>query len=395
MTAARDLWTLPIDWSRGFEEEIVWRTNVITSRNGREQRIALRAKPRVAYTFTSFLARGGLEAAILRVAEQQGRTLYLPYPRDHGQIGVPSGEGALAINLLSAPAWLAGASFAAVINVETGAIEMVEIASVSGLTATLREPLRHPALTRSKVMQVREGRLADDIDIRAGTNRVGTVEVVFDADPVATPFPDYGDAPEIFNGVELFELQPNWAGGVQHGFQQDRLDIDLTKGAVDAAFPVAFTTRSVQLRFLLRNDDQISRLLGLFSRSRGRQKSFYTPLWLSEFRPISDIADFTSNVTFEGRDLFDAYAESTVHRTIAIRAIGNGFIRRGVTSLSLDNDDNTVFHLASPLPAIDRADLAWAGWLGRARFSSDRLTINWLTDSVAEATVTMTVLEQA
>lgn len=393
MVDQRNLWAFPIQWASGFEEEHAFRTAIITSRGGAEQRLAQRVKPRVSYGFTNTLRHEAAQAAILRVAEGQGRTFYTPYPRDFATLAADAAEGVSALAVVSAPGWLATASLAVLVDQGMRNCELVEIDAVVGTTVTLAGPIQNGFGAGVRLMQARQGQFAKNLEIRMGTNTVGTAEVSFDADPVALDLPDYGLAPVSYNGRELFELAPNWVGGVQHGFQQDRIDLDLDRGAVDALFPVSYTSRMTQLRFLLRNEAQVDALFGLFYRCRGRQKAFYTPLWTHEFRPISAIPDLTTVLVFSGRDLYDAYAATTVYRRITIKRADGTFLQRDVGSITLDVDGNTRFTLLSTLPALSPSDILWMGWLARARLSSDRLSLEWLTDGVAQATITLNVLE--
>lgn len=74
-------WSFPIQWARGFGEEFRFRTEIITSRNGTEQRIAQRQQPRMAYDFESFLNFANFREAHLRLSKNQGQEMAFPHPR--------------------------------------------------------------------------------------------------------------------------------------------------------------------------------------------------------------------------------------------------------------------------------------------------------------------------
>lgn len=392
MADQRDLWGFPIEWRAGFEEDIAWRTALIVSRDGTEQRIGQRVKPRITYSFACTLANDSFRAALNRVAEGQGREFLIPYPREGVALTVDAPVGSTVQTVAEVPSWLTGASQAALVPPGLSTAELVDVAAAGGSTVLLDTPLIHAAPAGSKLMQLRSGQFSGGVTLRAITNTVATAGVEFDADPIATPLATYPAAPLTYGGRELWDTAPNWAGGVQHEFQQEHIDLDLDRGPVDAFFPVRYTGRSVQMQYLLRTPDQIDALLGLFYRCRGRQKTFYTPLWASELRPNGNILP-GATVRFRGRELFDAYADSIMYRKLAFK-LPSGLLYRDVSGMAISGDD-TVVTVSEALPGITLAELRWCGWLARCRFASDRLSLQWLTDGAAQATITIMTLEDS
>lgn len=60
------LWIYPPDWSAPINERLQWRTDVLTSYNGAEQRIALRQTPIRSLKF-NFLIDGDIQRRDLEV----------------------------------------------------------------------------------------------------------------------------------------------------------------------------------------------------------------------------------------------------------------------------------------------------------------------------------------
>lgn len=384
-----NLWPFPPSWDVRFSERISFETEVFASRNGTEQREAIRAKPRSEYRFTSKLSRGGLEAAVRRVAERQGRLTYVAHPRGLATLSGGSAAQSTSIALSSVPAWASAGRFAALARQASRQHELVEIASVSGSTLTLVDGLLAPAHTGDRLHRAVLGQAAGASAINTETSRVATAAVTFRADPIDAALDSYGAAPATYNGAEIFVLSPNASERGRHTFEQERETIDFGRGAIDTLFPIDFTRRQTRHAFVLRTSAQVDAVLGLFHRCRGRQRGFYMPTWLSELDGFSFVNATTIKVA--GREAYDAYAASTVYRHVTFRA-GAAFVTRSIVSWSINVDGDTQIVLSSA-PNVAAAAVSWAGFLTYQRFNSDEITVDWVTDSVARVTVSTVTLE--
>ena len=107
------IWKHPINWSSPCEEEISFPTEIITSRDGSEQRIAQRVNPRVSHRWKSS-ARGRDFAAVdSRIAARQAQEIAFTDPfaragRDFRLNGVANiGDTSLTLPATGKPSWFA------------------------------------------------------------------------------------------------------------------------------------------------------------------------------------------------------------------------------------------------------------------------------------------------
>lgn len=584
-------WTFPIQWSRAFGEEFRFRTEIITSRRGNEQRIAQRQKPRMAYDFESFLNFNDFREAMLRLSKNQGQEMTIPHPRwfttmtsgvevetnttravcftiddsgsmlDNGKLGtmksamttvledlkakVVSGDlSRLDINITKwsdtssgvtynnvTPAqmdalitfidgfaatgtetnfdlaaqnavaffnttigtffgrrtWVfisdgqpfpAGSDNTAAttaadlidknngtfreglgtavdihaINIQDTGIaaaskldntpgdgvpvvaalapdalldyvlsavngtaftiqnaqdwiragdelilddgvnrEAVRVARANGNALAISTDMENAFAAGTKVYRGVKGYFNAESEIRAATSRVGLSRVEFDADPVDTWHDDFSTVPESYNGKELFNFGHQWAGDLNVEFMQPVIDLDLQRGDVDRLYPTPFTNRKYRLRFVIRTDDHYNRLVGLFNRCRGRQKSFYMPLHLDEIRPLVIVPGNT--ITIPGRDFFRQYGDLSMYRSMRFDTTEFTFTS-AVSQVQLDINGNSVVTIADVFPTdVPASGIKSIKWVGLCRFEADTLALEWITDGVAEATVQIRTLE--
>lgn len=584
-------WNFPVQWSRAFGEEIRFRTEIITSRRGNEQRIAQRANPRIGYDFESFLAGDDFREALLRLSENQGQPIHFPHPRyattattsnvvttdrsravcftiddsgsmaNDGKLGTmksamttvlsslrdrlisgeisrldinvtkwsdtssgstyhnatpaqvnaliafidgfaatgtatnfdlaaqnalafmngtlattlgrrvwvfisdgqpfPAGSdntaaataadmisktggayqtalgtavGIAAINIQdtnvvaarkldntpgdyvpvvqaedpqalldyvlaatdgvsigvqSNPGWIRRGD--RVFLEQDGKREMFTVARVSGNFVTSIESLDNVFTPGAIVRRGVSGYVNGESELRAATSRVGLSRIEIDADPVNTWHPDYSGVPQAFNGKEYFVFGPQWGTDVQVKWSQPVIELDLQRGNVDRIFPTPYTTRQTRLRFLLRNDDHIDRLVGLFYRSRGRQKSFYMEQHLDEIRPRTIVPGNT--FTVPGGDFARRYRDNNMYRFIHLRTASLD-LTTNVVQITTNLVGDSVVTIGDIFNTdIEPSEIMSMKWVCLCRFESDSLNLEWITDGVAETTVTIRTLE--
>lgn len=388
------LWGFPVQWSDGFEEELAFRTEIITSRDGTEQRIGQRIKPRSTYDFRSVLRAGPFRQALHRAAFRQGGLYFVAHPRKPAALSQAAARDDNTLRVASVPDWLTAGSYV-VLDDGKGLTELAVVISRSGTTLGLASGLIHSFRAGAAVRMAVEGRFDGATEITQHTTRAATVETKFSGDPVKTLHPTFGAAPEAIEGTEYFDMAPNWRNEMTVTFEQLKETLDLERGAVDDLFPISATARSMAMTFLCGTEDRIDRVLGLFYRSAGRRRRFLMPLWADEMRPVGVTFDAQQVFTFSGSELHEVYADAPFYRRLLVREIGYPDRIFNVTGIRLDALGNTIFDLDEPVDHnIHPDNITSMVWVGMHRFASDRLTISWRSDGVAEINVSVTSLEE-
>lgn len=274
---------------------------------------------------------------------------------------------------------------------QDGKREMLTVAQVNGSTITSIESLDNVFTPGAIVRRGVSGYVDGDSELRAATSRVGLSRIEIDADPVDTWHPDYSNVPQLLNGKEYFVFGPQWGTDVQVKWSQPVIELDLQRGDVDRVFPTPYTTRQTKLRFLLRNDDHIDRLVGLFYRCRGRQKSFYMEQHLDEIRPRTIVPG--STFTVPGGDFARRYSNNNMYRFIRLRTATLD-LTTNIVQVTINLVGDSVVTIGDVFSTvIEPQDIKSMKWVCLCRFESDSLNLEWITDGVAETTVTIRTLE--
>lgn len=389
------LWGWPIQWSQGYDEEIAFRTEIIVSRDGTEQRIGQRINPRVSYDFESVLRGRNLRTALARVVDKQGGQFYVPHPREPAVLAVDMPSVALSAQITGAvPSWLIPGVYA-IFESPTGETSLGVVIGVSGSTVNLAAPMGRAFPAGSKFRLGVEGRFDGATQFNLLTSDKARVQTQFTGDPVDTPHPTFGAAPVTLEGTELFDMRPNWRQAGEISVEQTVDILDLERGAIDAIFPITFSPRTQKHTFTARSVAELDRILGLFYRASGRRKRFFMPLWADEIRPLGVTYSGQTGVTILGSDFAETYGGLDTYRRVIIRRRAPlADLILAVDSVTLDSSNNSVINLTDPAPDdIIEQEIMSMNWIMPVRFASDRLTVSWLTDAVAEITLTVTTLE--
>ena len=332
------LWDLPINWETGVTEQISYRTEVIMSRDGSEQRIAQRVNPRYSFRFETLVSHTKAAKLERLVSSRMSSNFRFRHPR------------AAVLQQRSDP----------------GSFGFI-------------------------------GRFERDPKIKALTDRVLSTELsvqvnpgVYAGDYMTTHL--YPPAETFHNGLEVFTLSPNWASPVNLTFSQMAEILDLQRGVTDYSTPQRFTKRLIDCGFMLKNQSEEDRLRGIFQRMRGQQGEFYMVDPLStQIVLTSGIAENASSITIPGHEVFLRFKDELTYRNLAIRTRSGTFYRR-IAEIVRSGQD-TRLNLTSILPAIAVSDIIGVHWLLKVRFSTDTIVLGWATDTVARTTLNLRTME--
>ena len=386
-----------IEWSSGFRETYEFRTSIITHRAGQEQRIAYRSRPRRSYEFNAFMDPHDLRKIMARYSVNQGELVHFPHPRDFitlaTSIELMVDSTQITITVPSVPGWLVAN---AVVFLRTADRPIRgEVVSVTSNQVVIDfEPFVGRS-TGKKIFRGIAARPNTTYGLRALTSRVGTVPVNMLADPVMDWHRSYSMTPVVqLDGREYFNMDPDWANGVEVNIPNTWEDIDFQRGAVDRINAQQFPIRTSRFRFLLYNASRIEYLLGMFHRVRGRQKSFWMPSHIHEIQPIADIAAGDDSFDVLGSDVFDAYADSTVFKYLRFRTLDGDYIME-VDDVTKHNDNTRITLVRMFAVAIPLVRLQMISWITRCRLESDSLSINWRTDELGDTDLSVRTVEAA
>ncbi len=382
MTDTRILWPFEVDWSSSYRVTYTYRTDILTRRSGSEQRRALRQTPRKTIEHLALLPNADALRAFNRLLDGgQNMSVVMPEVTRKAQVAVASAGGASVLTIEgAAPAWLA-AGAEVVLRARGGCkvavvdeVDGDEVSFTSAVGAWPAGTAIHPALT---------GTLPDELKAQRLTNGVAQVTVRFDVDPGSESYPET-EAPLTLGGDEVFPFTPNWATPLDatHIWPVER--IDYGSGRIATHRPIDFPSRGASGVYLARSAAEAEAMVAFFVRARGQRGSFLNSTLEHDLPPAAALASDTATLLVAGDDCFNAYHEHPVFGAVALAMAGGSVIRRIVTGMTLVEGDTAIAVNANwgQDVSIDTVDAI--SWLPRSRLASDEMTIEWLTDEVAQ-----------
>ena len=388
------LWPARAQWSSTVQETFRFRTEVLRSRQGAEQRVAQRNRPRRAIQFETLLDPVRMRRAAMFSAAQQAQLKYVAHPRDVVKLREAAVAGERRLLLETLPTWIARGR-QVVLETREGS-EIARVDTVTGTRANLVTPLIGNFEAGTRVVRAIFGRVVGGTRVRAVASRVGTVQIVFEEevenawhDAALTTVPN---SVQIVNGKEYFDIPAQWSDGVTVQFQQSRDNLDLGRGVFDGFFPEMFTNRRTQVGLLLATPEQYASLVGLFYRAKGKQQSFYTSGLVDEIRPSQDVASANTTIRFAGVEFSNAFDDQRIYKRLVIVADGVRSFHE-VDDIAVSGNNSVVTLTAAVGRAIEVENIRFMSWVLLTRFEADLLTLNWRTANVATASMALHALE--
>lgn len=413
--------TLTPDWNNGIKESYDFLTEIFTSRSGKEQRRALRQRPRMSISFTALLTlehlkrfqRDKLTAAgdLVRC----GRWSYNQYE------GV---QTAASVIVIENGANISAGEYCIYRGLE---IEYFTVASAtdgdawsSGYSVgfgpifrilTLSAPLVGDWTAGGTIVPVVEGRIGTQSPFTAITDSVATADVLFDLEPIAAPYS--AETFPAIDGVEVLPLRPDWTIAPQHTIEYPYETVDYGIGVIETFAPVDYVNRIFTHTFTFQGREYADKLVGLFGRCKGRRGEFYYPTWMHDLTARTAIVSGSTSIYVDGTDIFD----DTVHRAVmVILKDGTQYVAQISTIANPSDSDfgpgefsdefGSTFDtgdiisstrrlvLVDPFPAtVMLSQIDRISWMPLCRFASDQLVVSRITDTVSQITANIISLE--
>jgi hypothetical protein len=384
------------NWDDPFIMDYEFKTDIIVSRSGREQRRALRATSRKSVRFTATAGFAKLRWINDLLATAQARTIILPeYPRKARSTEAMPGDGT-AMSIDRTPYWLVEDAFVALSYEDRLETRRVDGAAAGVVTfKSAGEGAPWPVGTR--LTPALTGKLAQELSTSRNSNAVATVDVEYEVTPLSGSKAVSGATVPMFNGRELFLARPNWLREPDLTFKHTVEEVDYGFGPKARYVPIKFGTRAWRATYLGRNADEADVIREQFERMRGQQNEFYMPTWENDIVPMSFIAANGNTIRVQGEDFAKAYGGDTVYRAVYVRLRDGTEHFKTVTSIFGVKDpvgNDSVIQTGESFPElIQPEDILMCCWMPVWRHSTDKLTIQWRTDQVCEIELNLQTLE--
>jgi len=382
-----ELWSLLPSWDGGYRVSYEFKTEIITSRSGSEQRRALRITPRKSVEFSVTATNDKAWRLRATMDAWQDKGFVMPELTRSVTCLSTMQAGDRLVLVDSVPDWLKVGAYAVLRSGDRHGMRIVE--SIDGTEVTFTSggsdvwpegTLIHPGLP---------GRVETEQATTNLTSQVTQFSFKYNVTPTSEQNLNDGTPFASYNGRELFMRKPNWANSPSVTFRGDMEVIDYGRGKADFYSMYDFRHRVVQATFLSRNRAEATEIERFFRRMKGRQRTFYMPTWQPDIVPKSQIVSGSRFINVQGVDLARLYEGSQVFKHIIVILADGTSIIRPVAALTVSGEDTIVDVGTEWSHSIPLSEITMISWLLPCRFASDILTIEWLSDEVAQYRVSM------
>lgn len=374
---------LPIsaNWADTVNLTLSYKTDIVTSRDGTEQRRALRQTPRRSLTFTALIT-GGNCLKMKSILRRKGlSSLCIPDPTRTVILGDGLPSASQTVTLAEIPRWATKGAYMVFSCDEQ--YELRKIDSLTGTTIQFEVATNFSWSPGTRMSVGLLGRLSDGPQLQNLTTTVSVIPVSFVCDPASDPDYTVGQAGDLTDGREVLSFAPQWGMPVSDSISWKREAIDNQFGLTDYYIPASFGMDVRQAAFLLNGNAQD--LIDFFCRMRGEAGEFFASSFVSDLT-VSDATVLTStNFIVVNNELSELYNNDTLG-LIEIKMDNGDIVYRKVVFLTSNNDGTVTLQLDTPVSGTTIYTLTQiirVSWLMLSRFMSDDITFTYLTDNIA------------
>lgn len=390
------LWPFDVNWGEQYQVQYEYKTDIITSRSGREQRRAMRQTPRKTLEFSiSLMGAAELRQFRQEMISWQQRTYTMPeWPR-RVHTTAPLSSGGLSVAVDEVPAWLIPGRTVLLADGDERAVATVDTVAGSTVSLTAGVSRTWPAGTR--IVSAVSGLLSGEIAAPRRTNTVATADVSFAVTPGWEPAESSGSAAETWQGREVFLLKPNWAEPVDASLAYPVEQVDFGVGRIGTFRPIQFQTETRRGTFLMKSNAEAESLRQFIDRMRGQQGEWWMPTWEYDIIPALPLYVTTDTLRVSGTDFQRDFKGATTLRAICVVLTNGTRIYRMIDSMDVVDDeigtDSRVYLTEPWAETITLESIDKVCWMMLWRLSSDSATFDWLSDGVARIALTHQSLE--
>jgi hypothetical protein len=383
------MFPIPPQWDKRVIETLSWKTNIITSYNGSEQRIGLMREPRKTIQFDITTNNQETQKLDSIMMNWLARPFAIPVWQDITPLVTQAtiGTSVLEIDTIGRD-FVVGNSVAIFESFED--IETGEVTAVTDTEITLRLPLLATHPKGVSVYPIRIGRLPDKQSMGFLTPKVDTAKMVFNVtknENVAAT-----EAAGVYRTLPILEERPNYSAEIttEYASKVQIIDNQLAEPYVDLETDFIQTTSA--FTWVKTTKAGMQSLREMLHARRGRKEPIWVPTWKNDLTLVNGEVSGAALLVVKPHDrtlhVDGLYSRRDI---MVLKTNGDRFYCR--VSSSSDEGSTEELALDTPLPFdLPLNEVALICYIEICRLSSDTVEIEWITPVTSKVTVGFTTL---
>lgn len=384
------LWNIPPNWKNSVRETFMYKTDVITSYNKKEQRRSLITQPRRGIGYDTALSKRLLMSIRNTLYGWHNRPYLMPLWWQVLTLKKSCSRGETILNVSD----LSGIS-----NIQESSqlamwknpfeTELVTVKSVSGNTITLLTPIENNYSAGDEIYPLTDAMLDSNLTIQNLTSEVATSSISASLLGESVPLGRLQkDSHKIvmFNGIEVLSERPNWQSSTEDVYDSDIEIVNFGYGGVvyfDRGTPTLLTRTAT---FLSKTRQQTEWWRRFIHRQRGQLKSFFVPTNTKDVTLAKDANNGAKEFLMDDYYLSSIVNNSKERKILGIRIYGKDYFFTIEKIDVLDDLARVVVKEEIPF-FMPKKDVTFINFLQRMRFASDEVEIEHITSEVAQLTL--------
>lgn len=378
-------WSWQPDWQSPIVERLEWKTDVLQSYRGQEQRRALRRAPRRSCEFRT----GGNESE-RRIMETAlwgwgGRIWAMPLWWD----GCDT-TGAIGVGSQQVPCPAATRDFQpgepAVLYRDWQTYETVEVETAYADHIELRRPTVQSWPEGTRIYPARAARIDGNVSLERWDGAATFQRMRWQFEAAADYAADAGTA--THNGYPVLELRPNWVEEPSLEYERKLaiLDAMVGKRSIEDEALIPFTIQRQKHTLVTRAeiDAWRKRLYSL----RGKQGSIYVPTWTRDLQVVALIQSNALAIDVAKTNYASLIVQDPGRKNIRIKLNSGQVFYRAITgSLELNPTTERININASLGVLVQPEEVESVMFMALARLDTDGIDLSWWSGDVCESSI--------
>lgn len=366
----------------GILERLEWKTDVLPSFDGSEQRVKLRATPRRSFEWSLALTDRERQLAENLLHARQAAGWAIPVWPDKSRlaVAVAPAAGTISVDTTTRDYEVGGL---AVLMTSPTAFEVVEIAAVAAGSITTAAPVVGAwAAGLTEIAPLRAAYFDDEIKLARFTGGASYGRIRLNCIGVHA-WPAAADA--TYRSAPVLRLAPNWTPDVEQTYGVRQSLFDPGTGAQYRDSEASGAIKLQSHRWLVDGRDEIDTLRRWLYAREGRLADFWLPTFALDLTPVATISAVATTIDVAHCGYTDHVAQGIGRRDIRIELFSGVSYERRISASAEVSGAVERLTIGSALGAsVAVADIRSISFMDRVRLESDAIELAWWRDDAAE-----------